>query len=574
MEFVEQLKSSVDIVTVVGEYVRLRKAGVRHVGLCPFHNEKTPSFSVHGGHQFYKCFGCGVGGDVIKFIMEIEGLSFYEGLKWLAERNGIPMPKRSEYSDPETKLRAAVYQMQEVAELAFRSHLQSEAGSDARAYLQRRGVSAELIEQFGLGYADRSGNFLSRLFEKKGFTPEQMEQSGLVLKRNEGSGYFDRFRNRLIFPIHNESGKTIGFGGRALASGDEPKYLNSPETPVYRKSHVLYNLHRAKAGIRKTDRAVLVEGYMDVIGAFGAGVQEVVASCGTALTAQQVQMLRRHSPRLVVNFDPDAAGSNAAERSIHLLLEEGMKVRVAELEDGLDPDEYCNQRGADAYRAKLDQAGSYFYWLADRGRIKYDMRTGEGRVAAFQFLLPAIQRLSDKLERVAVANDVASYLGVEAGLILEHFRKAATDRRDKTVAATTEPVRPIEKILLNLLLINSEARQRLIPELRALSAVEQLGTARIFRSLFSLHESGTGCGFAELDARLDENDRALLASTVLADETNIEGMTLEQGIACLRSLESAEREKLRSVLKARLKEAERSGDRAEAMRLYQELGRP
>jgi DNA primase len=309
VDFIEQLKSSIDIVQVIGERVRLRKSGPnRYTGLCPFHTEKTGSFTVHAAFQFYKCFGCGASGDVLKFVQEIEGISFYEALKLLADRHGIPMPKRAGYSDPDTRLRAAIYQMHEIAEQAFRNHLASPAGAEARAYLERRGVSREAIEQFGLGYPDRSGRHLLRILEQQKFPADQLEASGLVSRRQDGS-FYDRFRNRLMFPIHNETGKVIGFGGRALAADDEPKYLNSSETPIYKKSYVLYNLHRAKDEIRKSGRVVLVEGYMDVIGVFSSGVKEVVATCGTSLTSQQVQAMRRFSDRIVVNFDPDAAGT-------------------------------------------------------------------------------------------------------------------------------------------------------------------------------------------------------------------------------------------------------------------------
>ena len=453
----------------MGEYVRLKRVGATqsYTGLCPFHTEKTPSFRVHANHQFYKCFGCGVGGDVFKFVQEIERISFYEALKVLAERGGIPLPKRSDYTDADTRLRAAIFQLHEQADQAFRSALRGPAGAEARAYLAKRGISAEQIEIFGLGYADRSGHFLANLFQKQDVASEVMEQSGLVMRR-EGGGLFDRFRNRLMFPIHNESGKVIGFGGRALSENDQPKYMNSPETPIYRKSFVLYNLHRAKESVRKEDRVVLVEGYMDAIGVYSAGVREVVASCGTALTTQQVQAMKRHSGRIVVNFDPDAAGANATEKSLQSLLDEGMHVRVLELEGGLDPDEYCKKQGAPAYQAALAEAKNYFYWLADRARSRYDMRTAEGRVAAFQFLLPAIQRLTDKIERTAIAGDVAGYLGVDSGLVLENFRKAATDRRDKTLVAPVEPIRHDEKILLKLFLDSEEARDRLIPELKTL----------------------------------------------------------------------------------------------------------
>ncbi|MEO8661563.1 MAG: DNA primase, partial [Bryobacteraceae bacterium] len=301
MEFVEQLKSSVDIVTVVGEYVRLRKAGTRWVGLCPFHNEKSPSFGVNTTHQFYKCFGCGAGGDVLKFVMEVERVTFFEALKMLSERYGIPMPKRQEFSDPESRRRSSLFDLHELAADIFRANLAAGNGGAARGYLAKRGVSQQTATEFGLGLSERSGNGLLRAMEGKGFSEEQLEQSGLFSRR-EGGGLFDRFRGRLMFPIHNESGKTIGFGGRALAADDEPKYLNSPKTDLYDKGYVLYNLHRAKGPVRKADRVVLVEGYMDVIGVSAAGVQEVVASCGTALTNTQVRALKRHSEKVVVNF--------------------------------------------------------------------------------------------------------------------------------------------------------------------------------------------------------------------------------------------------------------------------------
>ncbi|HEY2012891.1 MAG TPA: DNA primase, partial [Bryobacteraceae bacterium] len=378
MDFAAQLKSSIDIVGVIQEYgPRLRKAGRNYQGLCPFHNEKTPSFSVSAERQFYYCFGCHAKGDVINFVMEIEKVSFYEALKSLAERHGIPMPKRSQYADEDSKLRGAIFQMHEYAQENFRANLNGPMGEIARAYLSKRGVSPATIEQFGLGYSDRSGRALLRIFEQRDFSAAQLEDSGLVRKRDDGS-FYDYFRHRLMFPIHNESGKIIGFGGRALAPDDNPKYLNSPKTPIYEKSHVLYNLHRAKGAIQKDDRVILVEGYMDAIGVTAAGFGAVVASCGTSLTSLQVQVIKRHTQKIAVNFDPDAPGANAAERSINMLLEEGMHIRIVELDGELDPDEYCKERGSAAYQERLEKAKGYLYWLADRARARYDVHTSEG----------------------------------------------------------------------------------------------------------------------------------------------------------------------------------------------------
>jgi DNA primase len=568
MDFVEQLKSSVDIVSVVGEYVRLRRSGAnRYMGLCPFHNEKSPSFTVHVVHQFYKCFSCGVSGDVVKFVQEKEGLSFYEALKSLSERYGIPMPKRSGYADEDSKLRGALLAMHEQAEEAFRANLKSQAGEAARNYIAKRGLAPETVEHFGLGYSDRSGRALVRLFEQRGFPVAQMEESGLVGKRQDGSLY-DRFRNRLMFPIHNESGKIIAFGGRALSPEDEPKYLNSPETPIYKKSHVLYNLHRAKEGVRKDDRAILVEGYMDAIGVTAAGFRNVVASCGTALTTQQVQAVKRHSHRIAVNFDPDAPGANAAERSIDLLLAEGMQVRIVELDGDLDPDEYCKERGAAAYHERLDGAKGYFYWLADRVRAKHDMRTSEGKVAVLNFLLPKLQGITDQLERMTVANDVAGYIGVDRGMVLDHFRKAVTERTEKAIQRPVSPLRHDERMLLIALLTDAELRADMIGPLRSLQTIETLPSRGIFQAVFALQEAGGRVGFDEVNGRLEEADQNLLAQAVLNEDGEI---SREEVSAALESMQRSEQQFLRGQLKARISESERGGRFDEAMRLTAEL---
>ena len=573
MDLVQQVKSTADIVSVVGQYVRLKKMGgsARYVGLCPFHTEKTPSFSVHSTHQFYKCFGCGQGGDVIKFVMEIERLSFYEALKLLAERSGIPIPKRSEYSDPESKFRAGLYRMHEQAQEVFRANLQGAAGKGGRDYLAGRGLAAGLIDEFGLGYSDPGGTQLVRLFEKDGLGPELLEASGLVLKRTDGSGYIDRFRGRLMFPLHSESGKIIGFAGRALRAGDEPKYMNSPETSIYRKSYVLYNLHRAKESIRKQERAVLVEGYMDVIGVHAAGVREVVASCGTALTQTQVKVLKRHCGRIVVNFDPDSAGTRATERSLEVLLEEDASVRILQLEEGLDPDAYVKQRGADAYRTALERAPGYFSWLAERARRKFDMRTAEGRIAGFEFLLPSIHRIADRLERMTIANEVAEYLGIEPGLVLEEFRKAALQRRESIVRPAEPQLRPVEKLLLKAILFSETALREALPRLAALPASQEFSARRIFEAIRATAAEGKPLAYAEVDARLGDEDRALLASVAFSDELEDEELLATKARECLRYLEESQRDQSRASLKAKIREAERAGNLPEALRLAQEL---
>ena len=575
MEFVEQLKSSIDIVKVVGEYVRLKRFGAtgRYVGLCPFHQEKTPSFSVNQTRQFYKCFGCGVGGDAIKFVQEIEGLSFWETVKMLAEHNGIPMPKRSDYSDAESKLRGALMEMHTIAARLFQESLRGSQGAEARAYLVKRGVTQEVIDTFEVGFAEPSGQTLMRRFAERTFTAEQLEASGLVRKRNEGQGYYDSFRGRLMFPIHNESGKVIGFGGRAMNDEDQPKYLNSPETPIYKKTSVLYNLHRAREAVRRSGRVVLVEGYMDVIGVYAAGVKEVVASCGTALTNGQVRTMHRHADTVVVNFDPDTAGANATEKAIQLLLDEGLHVRVVALDGGLDPDEYCQRHGAEAYRAKLDGAATYFHWLADRARARFDMKTSDGRVAAFKFLLPAVQKIADKLERAATVNDLASYLGVDPGLVLDQFKKSAADKRAPVPqAAPASGIPHMERILLSALLSDDRARAEMLSALRP-EMTDGFVTRQIFEGLRQASEGGIPFSYAALEDRLEASARELLRDAVTADESTEGSVSWEQAQLCLRRLESDFRKRRLGELKARVTSAEREGRAEEALSWMAELGR-
>jgi len=577
MDFKEQLRSQVDIVQTIGEYVRLKRAGAsgRYVGLCPFHQEKTPSFSVNRDRQFFKCFGCGKGGDVFNFLMEIEAIPFFEALKLLAERNGIAMPKRGDHSDAESKLRGALMEIHEIAASLYQASLRGPQGAEVQAYLARRGVSAEMIETFRLGFSEPGGQTLVRRLAQEKFTPEQLEASRLVARRDDGSHY-DFFRGRLMFPIQNESGKVIAFGGRALREGDNPKYLNSSETPIYRKSSVLYNVHRAREGMRRSNRAVLVEGYMDVIGVFAAGIKEVVAPCGTALTPAQCRILHRLTDghTVCVNFDPDNAGANAAEKAVQLLLDESLHVRVLALDGELDPDEFIKQNGEDTYRKKLDEAPSYFHWLADRAREKFDVRSPEGRMDAFKFLLPSVQKIGDKLERVAVANDLAGYLGVEPGLVLDQFRKAAAERRAPVPSAVeAAPAIPaLERMLLQAVLSSHVARAEALARLS--QPVTEAFTAReIFAALRNAAQSEAPVTFNALEGRLSGPARDLLHQIAAADEIIDEVQAVEQARACLRRIESDLQKRRIDDLRARGKAAEREGRMEEALGIIAEIER-
>jgi DNA primase len=571
MDFVDHVKSSVDIVRTVGEYVRLRRVGQRYSGLCPFHTEKTPSFNVNPAIGIFICFGCGKKGDVLTFVQEIEQLTFYETLKLIAERNGITMPARRDRPDPETDQRAAVYELHEIAANAFKELLWGPNGSDARDYLRRRGLTQSVAEQFGLGLADRSGDLYRRV--KSRFSADQLEASGLFGKGEDG-GLYDRFRGRLMFPIHNESGKIIAFGGRAMRPDQEPKYLNSPETSIYKKKNVLYNLHRAKQAIRANDRAVLVEGYMDVIGVYSAGVKHVVASCGTALTPDQVRSIKRHSESITVNFDPDNAGANATEKSIQILLDEGMHVRILELAGGLDPDEFVKAHGPEEYSARLERASGYFIWLADRARKKFNMSTAESRIAGFEsLLLPSIRRISDRLERAAVATEVAEYLGVDRSLVLKEFRSTPGASRAKEAPGSPKMngASMSERVLLRSLLTDPEVRETLLVPLGSSEVVRTWPAWPVIRAVIELTDAGEPVTYPAVEARLvDETHRTLLSRAVFADSSE-EVFSRDQARLYLGVLESEDSKLRAEGLRTRLKQAERSGDMNEALRLNAEL---
>ena len=576
MEFAKQLKESIDIVQVVGGYVRLKKAGATNwSGLCPFHSEKTGSFSVNPSRGMYKCFGCGVAGDVIKFIQEIERITFWEAVKLLAEQFGIPLPKRSGALDDAARVRAALYRMHEIAQETFAEGLRSSAGAEARAYLTRRGLSDETSASFGLGYSPASGQALLRRFQQEGFTEEQLRESGLTRER-EGGGFYDAFRNRLMFPIHSESGKIIGFGGRALNDEDQPKYLNSKDTQLYNKRMVLYNLNRAKETIRQSGRVVLVEGYMDVIGVAAAGFRDVVASCGTALVNTQVQAIKRHCDQVLLNFDPDSAGVRATAERIPLLLSEHLKIRVVDLEGGLDPDEYIRQRGAEEYATRLNQAANYFHWLADQARRKFGT-SAEGRVEALKSLLPALTQIPDGADRLAMADELASLMGLSAeDRVRSGLRDAARSRQSKvSVKAQEQKLPALDRMLLESLLASEEAREMVLPRLAAAKSRETMKARAIFDMMIRMAESGAPVDFEGLEGRLDEVSRALLHELISTDEIAGQGdqpaAHLDQALSCLESLEAADRERNRQELKSRIAIAERRGNLEQALELMMEL---
>jgi DNA primase len=580
MNFSEQLKNQLNIVDVVGQYVRLKRqgAGPRYVGLCPFHSEKTPSFGVHSILGYYKCFGCDAAGDVFKFVQEIESLTFPETLKLLAERYGIPFPERQRPDDPEAQRRDAIFEMHEIAADLFQRNLRSAAGADARTYLESRNVSKSAIDEFRLGLSDPAGRQLLDKLQR--FGPALIEQSGLIGKRQDSSGFYDRFRARLMFPIHNESGKVIAFGARALRPNDEPKYLNSPETRIYKKSSVLYNLHRAKIDARKHDRMILVEGYMDVIGVYSAGIHEVVASSGTSLALDQVRAIKRQvaqqqasSGQIILNFDPDPAGARSTEKYIALLLAEGLRVKVLSIPGGLDPDEYIQQNGLNAYQHLLENATSYFHWLAERAREKFDMRIAEGRADAFKFILPTIEQVHDPVERSAIATEMAEYLKVDRDIVRQSMRRATVAPVAPRARELASAIPPNEKLLIACMLISPEARTAIKHYIASSNILHALELRSIFETALALDAEAIAFSLEALSSRLEPRLQRILTELSFSDAGVREEDAPQQALHCLRALETKSLNLECEALRRRIRESEQNGNIAEAMRLTDELDR-
>jgi DNA primase len=414
---IESVRTASDVVDVVGEYVHLKKRGTNYFGLCPFHSENTPSFSVNPEMGIYKCFGCGAGGDVFQFVMQVEGLSFPEALRTLGEKAGVELPEESDAGGEHLAESESVYSALRFAARFFHHELtRTDVGKGALAYLRDRGFSQATITTFGLGYAPGGWDALLTAAAGQHVSADVLEKAGLVIERKGRSGHYDRFRGRLIFPILSHVGKVLGFGGRILdPSSDEPKYINSPETLVYNKSRVLYGLFQAKHALRKEEEAILVEGYTDVIALHQAGVQRAVASGGTSLTRDQVRLLSRYARRIVLVFDADAAGAGAAKRGIDVVLSEGLAVYVVELPSGEDPASYARRGDAALSRFLADHRSDFVTFLHELGRRDGRLATPEGEAENMHAILEAVARIPDPLMQETYLRRAGDVLGVPEG---------------------------------------------------------------------------------------------------------------------------------------------------------------
>jgi len=591
-DFKETLKQQADIVRIVGDYVRLKKAGAQNYsGLCPFHGEKTPSFSVHATRQFYHCFGCGASGDVFSFVQKIENITFPEAVRLVAQKMGVPLPKVA-YSSPEeardAKHRIALLEIQEAACVFFQDCLKRPEGTEAREYLKGRGLDSEIIARFRMGFAPDSG-FVLRDQLKATFDEEALRESGLFSwktpeeksvkeapspsTRAEALTPYDKvkgamyskFRNRVMFPIANENGRVIAFTGRRLSADEKagPKYLNSPETPIYSKSRVLFNLDHAKEAIRTLNYAILVEGQMDCISVFAAGFHNVIASSGTAFTDAQAKLLGRFSKNIVVNFDPDTAGTNATERTLGLLVGEDFNIKVLRLEAGFDPDLFIRRKGTDAYSEALSHSQRYFEYLIERARTQFPVRSAGGKVKAVNFLLPHIQRVPSRIMRDELAQEIAQKLGIDSAVLRQELKHVASTRSAAVVKSPAEAqVTDAERILIRALASASEIQPNEEHFSARDGAEEEFDAAR--QAQFVLQNERLHAGLATeslleallnlgpettdvMELPLSDADRGLLASILMREEEELTAEQLEGAIRALR----------RIALRRRLEEVQR-----------------
>ena len=487
--FIDDLRMQADIVVVIQEYVSLKKSGATYKGLCPFHSEKTPSFHVNRDKGFFHCFGCGVGGDVFKFLELQEKMGFQDAVRHLAAKFGIPVPELvgGHDSHADAAEREALLKIHERAAEYFKSQLAAPVGRKAQLLLKQRGLTAETIKKLAIGYAPPAYEGLKAALIKEGFSLSLVLRSGLAVERDNGQT-IDRFRGRLMIPIARDSGSIVAFGGRAMEPDQQPKYLNSPETSIYTKSRTLYGLNQTKRDISRLGYAVLVEGYFDFAQLVQAGIAPVVASCGTALTSSQAQLLRRFTSRVILSFDPDAAGQGAAARSCELLVQEGFDVNVAVLPAGQDPDSFVQKSGRDAYNALLKASYPYLEYLLDRSAAVHDLNNDEGRRQFLTAMLAVAARIPDPAARDQFGDRLAHKARITEEVVRAEVRKAAVQKRTELTARELPnfgQVKQAEKGLIWALVHEPEAGMTALNDLQD-NDLEGLPTRRVLEEARAL----------------------------------------------------------------------------------------
>jgi DNA primase len=556
--FVEELKAHAGILQIVQERVPLRRMGTSWKGLCPFHGEKTPSFVVHDDKGFFHCFGCGLGGDVIKFVELYDKITFPEAVRQLAARVGLPVP---EAQDPgqgaeSQREREALLKLHEVAAAWFREQLQGRTGAAARRLVEDRGITAETADRLGIGYAPSTPDGLKGRLLKEGLAQPILLKSGLVLQRDNGA-VVDRFRNRLVIPIYRDNGAVVAFGGRAMEEGQIPKYLNSPETAIYVKGRTLYGLNFSRTAITRLKHAVMVEGYFDFAQAWQAGIENVVASSGTALTTAQGRLLKRFASKVVLSFDPDAAGQGAAARSSELLVAEGFQVNVAMMPAGEDPDTFIRKQGGAAYQERIKQSRPWLEYLLDRTALNHDLARDDGRREFLNSMLPVAARIPDAAARDQFADRLAHKARITEEVVRAEIRRAAVQRQPDVSelerrVAIAGPLKPAERGLIWALVHDAGGAMAALAELEGRDR-EGLAGAAVFEQAQSLHEWPAAALPQALLERLNRREAALV------EEVAAQPGPLAAPADCVRALKRLRYDRERAAVQREIDRLQEEG---------------
>ncbi len=529
-EIIREIVERADIVTTVTAYIPLKRAGRNYKALCPFHNEKTPSFVVNPDKQIFHCFGCGEGGNAITFVMKQEHLDFPEAVRRMAERAGITIPER-ETVNPQVKDRKqAISHAHELAAQFFHHHLMAsrdDAATQARDYLKQRAVSLEIVEKFKLGFAPDQWDSLLNFLRKKDINAGLMEKAGLIIAREKQDGHYDRFRNRIMFPIFDVKGQCVAFGGRAIKKDDAAKYINSPETEIYVKGQHLYGLPIAKQAVAQEDAVVVVEGYMDFIMPYQAGVSNVVASLGTALTVEQIRLLRRYTRNIIMLYDTDKAGESATLRSLDLLIEEGMNVKVATLTQGDDPDSFVRKFGAAALRERIEKAQSLFDYKLAALKQHFDSRTVEGRAQISGEMLTTINKFENAIIKSEYMKQLAQALAISQEALIAQLQKMLSNSRreskelPRSRVISKEPPRRVEESILKLLM-EGENFVQLTKEEIYLSDFRDENIRAIINEIFKLFDGGKEINpLVLMNSFDDQRIRNIIAGLTVHEETMV-----------------------------------------------------
>jgi DNA primase len=577
---IRRVRDHIDIVDLISGYLSLRKTGKNHLGLCPFHAEKTPSFNVNPDKQIFHCFGCGVGGDVFKFIELQEGLNFPEAVKTLASRAGITLPEESatrrQDKTTEDDRKALLTIVADAADY-FQQELAGTAGSSARAYLKKRGVNETVVQDFALGYSRPEWDGLLRYLKQKGYAQGLMEKAGLIVKRSEGEGHYDRFRGRLIFPIRDMSGNVIAFGGRVM-DDSLPKYLNSPETPLYSKSNVLYCFDRAKEQARKQGYFIIVEGYLDALACQQFGVKNAIATLGTALTEGHLRLMRRFAQKIVLIFDPDPAGVKAAMRGLDLFVTSGMKVNVVSLPDGDDPDTFLQKHGSDAFAACLRGSVKFMDFVLAQVMKGGPPASIDEKVEKASEMLGFIAKLPSGIERDYYLKRTAEALGLDETVLRQEMPKQSRRLSGGTVGEKTAPHERAchpraEEILLHLLLKDRGIALNIKNQIRPQDFTDPL----LARAAEKIFEGLNADGNVDINALLTGEDEELhrLISHYSVLELDYDDPE-KHSRDCVELIKQRTPERKMKVLYKAIQDAEALGDSALVARLMaeqNELGR-